>query len=343
MTARFLARPYRLAVAALVPLAGAAGVGPGAPAATAAKPAPAFTLAALFKPPPVPAGTLAFDSNRTGSFQIFTMNADGTGTRQLTFGDQVDSWWARISPDRSRILFYRTPAGVPHDQSFDKTSLWVMNPDGSQQVQLRAPGANGWQVQAQAQWSPDGTRMVMTGGATVNPQIFVTDATGQSPRQVTFRSGVNVDPTWSPDGATIAFVGCPVAACYPEDYEIYRIPVSGAALATRVTNDKLRDNDPQFSPDGTRIAWLTQTATTPPVGEWNSRLALTDGTGMRWITRDSNVNSRPEWSRDGTAIYFHRLDFSLWPWFNLYRIRPDGTGLTILTNSQMGSNEYPST
>lgn len=283
---------------------------------------------------------VAFDSNRAGSeFEIFTMAPDGSGVRQLTSDARYDSWWPQLSPDRTKILYYRTPVGG-HDQSFTKAELWVMNVDGSAKTVLRPAGTNGWEVQAQAQWSPSGSQLVMTGGANINPQVFVTDSLGRNPRQVTNRGGVNVDPSWSPDGTTIAFVGCPVSACYPTDYEIYKIPAAGGT-AVRLTNDKLRDQDPQFSPDGTRVAWLTQTAQTAPAGAWNIRVAAVDGSGAQWVTNDSAVNSKPNWSRDGALIWFHRLDTAIWPGFNIYNIRPDGTGLTLVARGP-GSNEYPS-
>ncbi len=60
--------------------------------------------------PKVPKGNLVYDSNRTGTYEIFTMPADGSTSTQLTDDPAWDSWWAKLSPDRTTILFYRTPA-----------------------------------------------------------------------------------------------------------------------------------------------------------------------------------------------------------------------------------------
>ena len=97
----------------------------------------------------------------------------------------------------------------------------------------------------------------MFGGSRGNPQIQLTDQLGRHPQAVTHRSGSNLDPSWSPDGRTIVFVGCPGAFCTPGSHEIYTIPVTGGE-ASRLTHDGFGDNDPYFSHDGTQLAWLTK-------------------------------------------------------------------------------------
>src|SRR5918911_3891865 len=113
--------------------------------------------------PTLKTGVIVFNSNRTGNDEIYVMNADGSGVRALTDDERYDSWWPRVSPDRGRILFYRSPRGV-HDNDYTKQSLWVMNADGSNRRQLRAAGTDGWKIQGHAEWSPDGSRLAMFGG-----------------------------------------------------------------------------------------------------------------------------------------------------------------------------------
>lgn len=294
----------------------------------------------------VPGGVIVFDTNRSGNFEVYSMEADGSEVRALTSDPGWDSWWPRVAPDRRHILFYRTPAGV-HDRDYSKTRLWVMNADGSGPVLLRPPGQDGWDFQGHAEWSPDGSELVMFGGSRQQPQIHVTTATGRHLRQVTERKGVSLDPSWSPDGRSIVFVGCPRAVCGPRDYEVYTVDAVSvqAGEAQRVTDDDLRDQDPYFSPDGHSLAWLTQTSTSgTPVGTWNIRVADPDGSGLRRLTNDDGkVNSKPEWSRDGSLIYFHRMDFPRSMRFSVWVIRPDGTGRHEVTSGQPGVNEFPST
>lgn len=313
---------------------------------------PGFRAPARLPASTVPAATgeLYYDSQRTGSYEIYLAPTPGADPRRLTDDDAWDSWWPRLSPDRRHVLFYRSPRGV-HDTDFGQTHLWVMAADGSAPTELRPPGLDGWVQQGHAEWAPDSSSLVMFGGNRTNPQIFVTDPVGQRPRPVTNRPGTNIDPSFAPDGRTIAFVGCPQALCTTEDYEVYLTAADGgdgANDARRLTDDDLRDHDPYFSPDGSRLAWLTQTSTAGrnPGGAWNIRLAAADGSGLRRVTDDDEINSKPEWSRDGTTIYFHRLDPGRGvrrPGFSIFAVRPDGTGLREVTAGQPGINEFPST
>ena len=292
---------------------------------------------------------LAFDSDRTGNYEIYLMNTDGSNVRALTNDRSFDSWWPRVSPDRTRILFYRTLAGV-HDSDYTKTSLWMMNADGSGATQAIANGANGWQFQGHAEWSPDGQKLVMFGGTAANLQIFVTDSMGLNPKAITSRPSPNIDPSWSPDGATIAFIGSPNGTTNPTDYEIYTVASSGGT-ATRLTNDGFIDNDPYFSPDGLTLAFLTQTL--PPgspgkqFGTWGIRkvnLAAAAGpiSIPGTVIDDGQVNSKPDWSLDGSLIRFHRTLYFGNGKFSIFAIHPDGTGLLELTPGQATNNEFPS-
>ena len=297
-------------------------------------------------------GNLVFDSNRTGNYEIWTMGPDGTGARQLTKDARYDSWWARLSPDRRTILFYRTPKGT-HDKDYASTSLWAMGADGSQPVELRPAGLDGWVLQGHAEWSPDGTQLVMFGGNRSRPQIQLTDTLGQHPHAITDRGGSNVDPSWSPDGRTIVFVGCPGSFCTPSSHEIYTVPAAGGQV-TRLTHDGIEDNDPYFSHDGTQLAWLSKVSgNLLSVGVWDIRIMPVTQEGNqvvaastaapRRLVDDRNINSKPAWSLDDHTIYFHRAVAGLTHGFQVWAIGVDGTGLHELTTGQGGSNEYPGT
>lgn len=286
------------------------------------------------------ADQLAFDSDRTGNYELFVMNRDGTEPRQLTSNAEWDSFWPRISPDRRTLLFHRAPKGV-HDTNYAEQSLWIVHADGTGLCRLRDAGEDGWGFSGHAEWSPDGTQLTLFGGARSNPQVFITDARGRQPRQVTSRGGTNIDPAWSPDGKTIVFVGCPESFCTENDYEIYTVPATGGT-ATRLTNNALRDHDPYFSRDGSQIAWLQRTRATANlgVGSWGILLMNADGTAQRTVIDDGEINSKPHWGADG-ALYFHRMEFSREKRFRLFRIQPDGSNLTELLPNDLSNSEFP--
>jgi TolB protein len=243
---------------------------------------------------PIPSDTMIVSADRTGNFELYLVRMDGTPIRRITLDLTVRSFWPRISPDRRRILFYRAPREAP-PQDYSSTSLWVMNADGSDQRVLRPNGMDGWVLQGHAEWSPDGREIVMFGGPHHNPQIYVTDDEGRNARPVTDRPGRNIDPSWAPDGQSIAFVGCAAAICFDRDWEIFTIPATGG-VAKQLTSNSVRDHDPYFSPDGSRIAWISETepdAFKPGYGVWSILLMNTDGADKKNLTNDRAIPGQP--------------------------------------------------
>lgn len=310
---------------------------PAAPTPTTLAPS-TTTTAPLAVPQvkPLPVSRILFDSNRSGNYEVFMIDRDGSGTQQLTNDRRFDSWWPKLSPDRTLLIFYRTPAGT-HDLDYAKASLWSLNLQTKVPTLLLAAGAYGWKMHGHAEWSPDGSRLTMFGGPE-SPEIFVTDTLGANPVQVTRRGGPNLDPSWSPDGRSLVFVGCPQSFCGFSQLEVYRTPVAGGS-ETRLTFDGLRDHDPYYSPDGRTIAWLRETSA--PM-RWGILAMVADGSAQRTVIDDGGINSKPGWSPDSGTIFFHRLPIGGQS-FGLYSIRPNGTGLARIPGSVPGgyNDEYP--
>ncbi|HET7791915.1 MAG TPA: hypothetical protein VFL64_00900, partial [Rhizobacter sp.] len=294
------------------------------------------------------ADQLVFDSDRAGgTHEIYVMKTDGTSVTRLTNDASYQNWWPRVSPDRKRILFYRAPAANP--ESYPDASLWMMNADGSGLRQLRARGEDGWSAQGHGEWSPDGTKIAMFGSVGSALEIFVTNACGKNPVQYTNRGGINTDVSWSPNGQQLLFNGCPSATgCVPANYEIYLMPATPLAAATRITADARADYDAYFSPSGNTIAWLINVdptanvipGTTTALGRWAIGMVDINSSGVlsnpRFLINDGNINSKPAWSLDGQTIFFHRMvppDYR----FRVFRIAPNGTGLTELTPGATGN------
>ncbi len=185
---------------------------------------------------------IAFCSNRAGGFQIWTMNADGTGLRQVTTSVGASFTFPDFSPDRRTLVFAGTATASAADDDVytihadgtgltrltsgagnndypsyspdgrkivfisDRTGaeqIWVMNADGSHQTQLTHSGVNDDEV---PEWSPDGRRIAYQEGDPPNGRILVMNADGTGSRQLTSGPGSDFGPAWSPDGRQIAFV-----------------------------------------------------------------------------------------------------------------------------------------
>ncbi len=137
---------------------------------------------------------IAFCSNRSGSFEIWSMMANGHHLRQLT--TIVSASFPDYSPHGGRIVFDGQVTGNPNDE------LFVMNSDGSDLRQLTSgAGNNDWPA-----WSPDGRRIAFISDRTGIEQVFTMRADGARQTQLTFQLVAHGQvPDWRPDGRQIAY------------------------------------------------------------------------------------------------------------------------------------------
>ncbi len=80
-------------------------------------------------------------------------------------------------------------------------TLWRSKLDGSARLQLTYPPMHA----ALAHWSPDGQQIAFSGSFPGKPwQVFLISKDGGSPQSLTSENTIETDPSWSPDGNTLA-------------------------------------------------------------------------------------------------------------------------------------------
>jgi len=132
--------------------------------------------------------TIAFVEKVDGLSQIWVMNSDGSNREQITNGDShgYPSW----SPTGDKILHSRATE--------TSIELFVMAPDGSDQTQIsNTPEID----ERDATWSPDGKLLAFLAKPKDAPggwekSVFVMDANGGTPTQVTPSKYNHSRPTW---------------------------------------------------------------------------------------------------------------------------------------------------
>src|SRR5436309_353083 len=137
-------------------------------------------------PPDVGPGQIAFASDRLAQFDIYVMNANGTGIQRLT-DDLAFDFWPSWSPDGSRIAFTSDRDSQTGSVNLE---IYVMNADGSGVVRLTTLGAPS-ELPA---WSPDGSRIAFDSDA----EIYVMRADGTGLARVTGTDAANYIPRWRP-------------------------------------------------------------------------------------------------------------------------------------------------
>lgn len=175
-------------------------------------------------------------------------------------------------------------------------------------------------------YSPDGTKIVYTGFGDLGTDVFVMNADGSNPINLTNdEKATNSFPAWSPDGAQIMFT-----AYKNENNDLYVMSADGSNVV-QLTDSPTDDWAGVWSPDGSTVAFLSDRDN--ELGFYDIYLMNPDGSNVRRLTTDGgdgNNHYAPAWSPDGTKIAFrgHIADGP----GDIFVINADGSELTNLTN-----------
>ncbi|MCC6391518.1 MAG: PD40 domain-containing protein [Bryobacterales bacterium] len=150
---------------------------------------------------------IAFASDRSGSYEVWVSNLDGSGLEKLTSMQAPITGPARWSPDGKWIVFGSNAAG--------QFELYVVAANGGGLRRLTHHPAS----DKAASWSHDGRWIYFTSDRTGQPQVWRMPAEGGDALQIT-KGGGN-EPLESPDGKTLYYSKDNV----PES--IWKVPVGG--------------------------------------------------------------------------------------------------------------------
>jgi TolB protein len=256
-------------------------------------------------------GRIVFYSNRDGTYNLYSMNPDGSDPVRLTdLPEEERGFYPAVSPDGGKVLFINR---IGPEDDFNTHYLYVMNADGTDPVQL--PPADGGSIGPPV-WSPDGSQIAFHGWIDDNGfEIWVMDADGGGLRNLTNTPDAGEgSPSWSPDGRRILFAG---------EAGLEVMNSDGTGRAAFVGGDA---HWATWSPDGARIAFLTTL---------NERSRLytmgADGSDPAPLTPDDGGHDvTVSWSPAGDRIaYIHIVD----PAVEVYVINADGTGAVNISDN----------
>ena len=207
---------------------------------TVYKTAPDYPPHYLLAPAWSPDGQkIAFADKSGGNSEVFLMNADGGGLRNLT-NDPLPDSTPVFSPDGGEIIFTR--------DFYGEARLYRMNLDGSNlRLVTEKIGHN-----LGAAFSPDGSTLAFSGDRknadSRGLDIYLLDTSNPAnEKRLTARRFHESFPAFSPDGKRIAFV-----SIADGNAEIYLMNSDGTGLF-RLTRSKTEEVAPQFTPDGKKL------------------------------------------------------------------------------------------
>jgi len=229
-----------------------------------------------------PDGRVVYVSNVSGATEIWIMNADGSGSKQLT-NDGISKYTPAVTLD-GRYIVFGSEKGGPH--------VWRVNIDGSQPMQLTTGSG-----EANPRTSPDGNWVVYTTYNTGKQQLWRVSINGGEAQKLTDYSAT--EPDVSPDGKFIV--------CYFIDEgsgdkrtRIGIVPFDGGSPVKVFDIPATVDIDasPQWTPDGKGITFIDAVADIS-----NLWLQPIDGGKPKQLTDyKQGYVFRREWTRDGKKL-----------------------------------------
>jgi len=302
---------------------------------------------------------IVFSSYRSGNWELWTINPDGTELTQLT-NTPDDERSAKWSTDKKRIVYSTNRGEIWTINSELGSPTWMRKPDLSRASSRASASAQKLPLKTskndQPVWSPDGNTIIFVSYIVIpeeDSDIWAWEVKGQEGKRASkstaplaFRlpldekDGVESFPSFSPDGKRIAF--SLRISSFPKKVieEIYVAELdTGKRKQITNTDEKIEFSyslvniQVDWSPVGDTLAFASNRANNYDI--WT---VTASGEKLTQLTDNPAYDASPSWSPDGSKIAFvstRSRSMELWI------MNADGSDKRQLTDDG-GNNKEPS-
>ncbi|HHO59639.1 MAG TPA: hypothetical protein ENJ64_05305 [Thiotrichales bacterium] len=257
-------------------------------------------------------GKLAYLAHTSGFWQVWTMQPDGAGKKQVTTSQY----------DKSHISWY--PDGVHLLVNGNQGRLKKVDTLSGSESSIELPIKGS----VDAVVSPDGKHIAFSlsvAGSIDNNHIWLVDANGKHLVKLTNMAGLQHEPVWSPDGEWVYFL----SGKGRQAHDIWRVSLRNKATE-QLTAGNLYHFDLAFSPRG-ELAFSNNRTGNYEI--W----VRAEKAGEKQLTSNPAIDSRPSWSPGGDAIAFESSRSGK---MNIWRMPVSGGKARQLTDEAVGAR-YP--
>ena len=261
---------------------------PPSPTPPAETPTPAATRAG--SAPPKLSGTLLFPvfDAKAQTYHIYRLDLS-SGQKEV-YIEQASQPAVTLTGNRVAWRSWKADQRGLLSRPLDGVDIWTMI---------------SFTEAARPDWSPDGQQFVFPSRQEPDRQsrLYLFTGIGDEPFIEIQRHGspiIGRAPVFTPEGR-IVYQGCIENTC-----GLYVMDADGTN--PQQLTDAKDDTTPAVSPDGRRVAYMTQQS-----GYWQVAVVNMDGSGQRRLTDDWYWNGLPVWSPDGKYIIFVSTRDENWP------------------------------
>jgi len=233
------------------------------------------------------AGPIGYRSGSAGSGLRQLVWIDRSGKEIERVGPLTTGVNPSISPDLRRVALRRVVDG--------NDDIWLLDIGRSVLSRFTFDPAN----DADALWSPDGSRIVFSSSRKGAYDLYVKPTTGAGTEEVLVASSQNkVATDWSSDGHLILYRSNDPKT----SYDIWALSIDGDRKPFPVVQTNFDERDAQFSPDGKWVAYQSNES-----GRFEIYIQPLTASSAK-VQVSTNGGAQVRWRHDGKELFYVALD-----------------------------------